>query len=97
MCVYYNNHAIILKTDICVLKFIQTPTVIGIRLNPYFASKETQIIKNYWLYIHKYTPILSLNNFWPALTVSPSSTYRSSITPAPGEGTGTDVCRKCKI
>lgn len=47
-------------------------------------------------YNYKYTPILSLNNFWPAFTVSPSSTYRSSITPEPGDGTGTDVCNKGK-
>jgi hypothetical protein len=32
-----------------------------------------------------------LKSFSPALTVAPSSTKRSSITPAPGDGTGTEV------
>lgn len=34
---------------------------------------------------------LSLNSFSPDLTVAPSSTKRSSITPAAGDGTGTEV------
>jgi len=33
----------------------------------------------------------SLNNSWPATTLLPSSTSNSSMTPAPGDGTGIDV------
>lgn len=40
-------------------------------------------------------PISMLHNFWPGFTVSPSWTKSSFMTPEPGDGTGTEVC-KCK-
>lgn len=40
---------------------------------------------------------LSLNSLSPGLTVVPSSTKRSSMMPAPGEGTGIEVYRIIKL
>ena len=35
-----------------------------------------------------------LNSSWPATTLLPSSTSNSSMTPAPGDGTGIDVYKR---
>lgn len=39
-------------------------------------------------------PISMVHNFCPGFTVSPSLVKISFITPGPGEGTGTEVCKR---
>lgn len=42
-------------------------------------------------------PMSMVHNFCPGLTVSPSFTKSSFMTPAPGDGTGTEVCEQTRL
>lgn len=42
-------------------------------------------------------PMSMVHNFCPGFTVSPSLTKSSFMTPAPGDGTGTEVCGQTRL
>ena len=42
-------------------------------------------------------PISMMHNFCCGFTVSPSLTNTSFMTPSPGDGTGTEVCKQARL